>query len=281
MAGHDLIDAYLDELRDALRWRPDVEDLLAEAEDHLRESADRLEGSGATPADAERDSIAAFGHPALVARAHATTSAGSVALPTGQTRTAGVVAIVAAACWVLVPTFWILSGVVEDSTGDWTGAPQVLGTLGALSLLLAGALTAVSAVGLITRHGGLGPVGTSAVVLLVLGTVMSVIGWFLAGWMTLSGLGLGLLAGAMAQRQIAPKVPTVLLGAGLLAGLTAFLATRALEVGRADQWGDYRAPSVIGLVLACGLTAAGLAGTGRWLASEQPAPAPLPAYSDS
>jgi hypothetical protein len=34
-------------------------------------------------------------------------------------------------------------------------------------------------------------------------------------------------------------------------------------------------------VLACGLTAAGLVGTGRWLAFEQPAPAPLTAYSDS
>ena len=43
MPEPDLIDSYLGELRRSLRTRPDVDDVVAEVQDHLREAADRLQ----------------------------------------------------------------------------------------------------------------------------------------------------------------------------------------------------------------------------------------------
>jgi hypothetical protein len=167
---------------------------------------------------------------------------------------------------------WLSSGVVEDATGDWTGTPQLLGAIGAMCLLAAAALTVVTAIGLVARHGGLGAAGIVGLVLVGLGSLLTLVGWFLAGWMTLCGIGLAVIATAVHRRGLAPRWPTILLGSGLGIGLLAFLGTRALELGSPDEWGDYRAPQVVGLVLGSVVVAAGLVGIGRWLASEEPVP---------
>jgi hypothetical protein len=65
----DLIDGYLAELRGELRcrrWRKDV--ILAEANDHLRETVAELQGEGLAEADAERAAVQRFGHAVVVGR---------------------------------------------------------------------------------------------------------------------------------------------------------------------------------------------------------------------
>ena len=67
----DLIAAYLEQLRAGLRTTPErARQILAEAEDHLRESAAAGEAMGITERDAQEAAIAAFGGARAVARAH-------------------------------------------------------------------------------------------------------------------------------------------------------------------------------------------------------------------
>jgi len=67
----DLIARYLTRLRAGLRVPPErAEQILAEAEDHLRESAAAGAALGLTEADAQEAAIAAFGRVRAVTRAH-------------------------------------------------------------------------------------------------------------------------------------------------------------------------------------------------------------------
>src|SRR5579875_2243869 len=62
------IEDYLDELFSCLRLPPRAaRRLLAETEDHLRESAAELSRRGATSAAAEREAVRRFGPPARIA----------------------------------------------------------------------------------------------------------------------------------------------------------------------------------------------------------------------
>jgi hypothetical protein len=65
----DLIEAYLGELRAKLRT-PDAELVLAEAEDHLRESAAAGRAIGMNEREAQEAAISAFGSVRAVVRAH-------------------------------------------------------------------------------------------------------------------------------------------------------------------------------------------------------------------
>ncbi len=46
MADYALIDGYVDTLRARMRWRGDVEDLVAEVRDHLYSAVEGLEAGG-------------------------------------------------------------------------------------------------------------------------------------------------------------------------------------------------------------------------------------------
>jgi hypothetical protein len=65
----DLIAGYLAELRAKLRT-PDADLVLAEAEDHLRESAEAGRAVGMTEREAQEAAISAFGSVRAVTRAH-------------------------------------------------------------------------------------------------------------------------------------------------------------------------------------------------------------------
>jgi HAAS len=67
----DLIARYLAQLKAGLRTTPErAGQILAEAEDHLRESAAAGEAMGITERDAQEAAIAAFGGARAIARAH-------------------------------------------------------------------------------------------------------------------------------------------------------------------------------------------------------------------
>ncbi len=93
MAESVLIDGYLDTMRTRVRWRRDVDDLVAEVEDHLYSTVERFEARGTEAQLAQRHTLERFGDPDLMADAYASTPRGGIAVPTTFTKTAGLVAI--------------------------------------------------------------------------------------------------------------------------------------------------------------------------------------------
>lgn len=65
----DLITAYIEELRaELVTSKRRKHRIMAEVRDHLLESAAGLEAEGLTPEEAQREAVARFGHPVVVAR---------------------------------------------------------------------------------------------------------------------------------------------------------------------------------------------------------------------
>jgi hypothetical protein len=119
----DPIEAYLDELADRLRSLPgsEIRRVLAEAEDHLRTSADSLVAAGATPADADRRAIELFGEPAAVAAAvRSQHPAGLTGIALDAIRKLSIVAVVGL-CAIG------LSGVLSEGLGAAFGKAFVAG----------------------------------------------------------------------------------------------------------------------------------------------------------
>jgi hypothetical protein len=111
-APRDLIEAYLDELRRGLRVRPgEAELILAEAEDHLRETAAAGLAIGMTEREAQEAAISSFGPVRAVTRAHLARAAGG---PVGPVN-------LAMAAWKLVALLLLASGVSGMAIVVFTG----------------------------------------------------------------------------------------------------------------------------------------------------------------
>jgi hypothetical protein len=97
----DLITEYLDQLRAGLRVAPgEAELIVAEAEDHLRETAAAAMAIGMTEREAQEAAISSFGPVRAVARAHE-----------ARGRAAALAGDAAAAAWKLVSLLLAVSGV--------------------------------------------------------------------------------------------------------------------------------------------------------------------------
>ncbi|MGI9617006.1 MAG: hypothetical protein ACR2QO_29085 [Acidimicrobiales bacterium] len=277
MASYELIDEYLVALRLRLLWRPDVDDVVAEAADHLLSAMERLTADGADGLSAQHQVLARFGDSTTVATAFATTSTGGLAVPTKFTKLAGVAAIVAALLWAGSASMWLLDQRVDPSGG----AEQVVTYLAAATLVGAASLTVMAIVGLNRRHGGLGALGGIGLALAAVGMVATLLFWFVMGWGVLFAAGMLLIALAMKARRLAPSAATAAFGSAWLVGVVTWSVLRYLEVGTRDQWGDYPIVSPIAISAAVLILAPGLIGLGRWLSSETPAeldsPEPLAA----
>ena len=131
-----LVEEYLRQLRASLRTRPEeTSRILAEAEDHLRESVAAGRAAGLTETEAAEAAISSFGMVRAVARAHQT--------PRGQA---------AAALRGLFMAIWWLAGVALTSvfavglvmivviaaTGQHRGGPDPDPSPGQLAWLVAG-----------------------------------------------------------------------------------------------------------------------------------------------
>lgn len=275
MAGDELIDDYLASLRRKLAWTPDVDDVIAEAEDHLRCAMERLVDDGVSPDDARREVLGRFGHPTTVAAAHAATSRGGVAMPTKFTKIAGVAALVSAALWAMTGLAWLMSEFAAPSDR----ADTALALLAFATLIGGAATTALLVVGLYLRHGGLGPLGIIGMGLIGLGVVATLLFWFVMGWGVLLALGMLLVAVAVRARGLAPTGATLAFGAAWLVGVTTWSVLRVMEVGTRDEWGDYPVVSPIAIAIGVTILVPGLIGLGRWLSGETPqdldVPSPL------
>lgn len=221
MAGTGLIDTYLAALRQQLGAAADADEVLAEAGDHLRETASTHRRAGVDQAAAEARALAAFGDPGVVARSFAAARRRAwVAVPTVSTRRAGLAA-------VATPVALLASAIVltltERNGADWGVAwYTALNTL----ILLTMVLVIVALVGLHERHGGLGGLGITGISLVGLGTtvVLAMMSWALPFWLLPTAAGIGVFGTAMLRARMLPRIPILLLGTGLL--LPAVLSVR-------------------------------------------------------
>lgn len=271
MANYDLIDNYLATLCSRLRWRGETDDIDSELRDHLYTAAESLEADGLDRRSAQLQVLDRFGEPDAVSAAFAASGTTGLAVPTEFTRTAGKLALIAAAAWCAVAAGWTMSYVIEERSGRWEGtSAQTSWMIGATALLGAAALTVAVLFALHRRHGGLGIMGTAGIGIAGLGAAAGILGWFVWGWGLLIGLGTLVIALAVLHRGMAPQLPTILLAAAWpLAGAIAG-SLRLAEAGRQDQWGDYPLSITVGLAAGCLTFAAGLTGIGRWLLAEEP-----------
>ena len=271
MAEYDLIDRYLQQLRTKLRAHRDVDDLIDEVADHLHTSTEQYRDLGLGPERAQRRTLAAFGDHRLVARAYAEQREADLAVPSRSTRIAGTLLIVAGTGW-LVAFGLLLAAAAADRTRPWEGLPQVLFTTGAW-ILLAGAVASWAGMfGLYRRHGGGGRLPVTGLVLLGLGALGGFAPWFVLGWIPLLAAGGVLSAVWLRRRDLAPRIPALLVGAGPVAALAvvaAVLATIGFD-GTPDQ--QLTVTAVLYGVLTT--FAAGWIGLGRWLRFEEPVDEP-------
>lgn len=276
MAEHDLIAGYLGVLGRSLRWRPDAEDLVAEAEDHLRETTYRLVLAGADPQAAQQHALDRFGEAAPVARSFAMTSSGGIAMPTETTRAAGTAGLVAAGMWVLVAVGGVLSTffLVTSSLGAylvWVAAA-----------LLAAAASALTLAGALLRSGGLRGwwPGITLFVTVSAVALAGIASWAWPYWGGLLALAalltvLRLRSGGLSAGS-GPAGLDWLLVAAWPVGIGVFSLLGTLRVGLPDEYGDYPVAWVSGLSVGAALFAAGLVRLGRGLRTEWPAELPEP-----
>lgn len=277
MADDGVIDAYLDELRGKMGWRRDVEDIVAEAEDHLRSTIDSLIASGADVEAASREAIARFGDPAVVARACATTRRGRLAVPTSSTRQGGVLGVVSGSLWLVYPVVWLIGGWLYDRVGPTdaggeSGSPAQLGVvlmMGATLLGAAGSMLVVVFV-LAQRHGGFGAPGTVGMVAGGIGVGAALFGWFYLGWASALMVAAALVSVELLRGDLAPRRWVVATGSGLAAGAAVWGVLRVTRVGSPDQHGEYLVANALGLAIGSVILGSGLIGLGRWLGDEDP-----------
>jgi hypothetical protein len=214
MAQPQLIDRYLVALQDSLGQAPDAGDILAEVEDHLRETATSYHDHGLDPEGAETRALAAFGSPRLVARAIADArGTKGLAMPTTFTRRAGLAAIASPLA--------LLAGVLLARAEEWTTATWTSNWYFAGNTLVLAALVLliVAMVGIRARHGGaLGTVGLAGLALVGLGTfvVLAQFSWALLLWLVPISIGVALFAVAVIRARLLSRVAAALYGSGLL-----------------------------------------------------------------
>ena len=276
MADYALIDGYLETLRASLRWRRDLDDVIAEMEDHLISATERFEARGADQMTAQQRTLDEFGDPRVLAIAFASTPTGGLAVPTAFTKSAGKFGVASAVAWSIGLIAIAISAGFPDATSVdpeqfVLNAQSAFWVVGSMSLLVAGGLMIVTMLGLYRRTASLGVLGIAGFAITSLGVAALLVAWAFGFWMTLIGLGVMLFALALLRRDLAPRLWTVMWGSGMALGAITWQVLRWREVGDPDRWGDYPLVTAIALPVGVVVMAIGLAGIGRWLGGEQPA----------
>lgn len=271
MSSHDLIDSYLVELRAALQRHPQVDDLVAEAADHLVECTGRLESTGHDRSTAQALALARYGDPSVVARAFA--KAGGIAMPAKTARVAGASALWAAAGWLglAIGVFPYLATVMWFSDG-WPGA-------WVLMVSLAGASTAGT---LVLLHGlllrGTGSYSRTAYLSMGLG-IAALVPLTLVTWAWPFGVVPLAIAFALAVRRVNTSLAGTgsadwLLAGGWPVGCALYLVLETLGFGPVAEFGNYPWANAAGFLVGAVLFSAGLVRIGLRLRDEEPAAQP-------
>jgi hypothetical protein len=275
MVQYPLIDGYLDTVRTRARRR-DINEVLAELEDHLYSTVEVLIGEGVESGLAQRQTLERFGNLDAMADSFASPIRGGPAVPTRFTKRSGSLAVIGGVLWFTTAGVWWAAGVAPpwgrvdfDSVNTASG---VLYGIGAASLLAACVLTFVTAVALNRRHGGLGTMGRVGLAFCGLSVIGAFAAWIFIGWGSMLMIGTILTAIPVTQRGIAPRLPTYAFGIGLAAGGITRIILRAIDgtlgEGWVGLWGDVWIPNLIGVTVAAVLLGLGLVGIGAWLREE-------------
>lgn len=249
MADDGLIAAYLRELRFSVRSLPDSEDTVAEAEDHLLETVARLVAEGRSVVEAQAEAVARFGSAELIASVCLAESRRGAAVPTTKTRYAGLAALLAPI--LLAVGQW---GNVTIEEGAGHGAAVVLLTMAAPAFVF-------GLWGLRVRHGGLGRMGRSALVLAFAAPLLAIPFSWAALYALVVYWAIACVAFAvkLLQASVLPVASLSFFAAGPIALLFHGLVAVAITIGGGDagQLPDlmFQGPIAIG---AAGFAAIGL-----------------------
>lgn len=222
----DLIHDYVETLRWSLRRHRDVDRLAEEVEDHLRTSARRWRDLGWDASAAEQHALASFGDADALALSYVHERRRGLAVPTPETRRAGLLLVAGGGAWLIGLVALMVSGVVSRGR-PWEGTPQVVYAAGAWTLLLGGIVLWIGLLGVLRRHGGGGPLAVGALVALAVGGLGAFAPWFVYLWIPALACGGVLLSVWLWRRGHAPARPSLLVGAGPAIGLAVIAATIA------------------------------------------------------
>lgn len=263
MAESDLIDGYLADLRRQIRWRGDVDDVIDEVEDHLRETAANLTAAGVDEREAQRRTLVRFGDPAIIHRVFSTSPSGGVVMPTAFTRTAGAVAFLAAPLWIAATVLkWWESGLFAPWSQDRFVAYSVVAASATL-------LALIVMLGMLARVGWPRPTSGVAIGLALLGLIgMAGVTWM---WPVL-GLFLGpaFLLTTLAVTRAVERFGRLTWAApiGWFAGFMVFALLSGVGLGPVDEYGGFPMAEAVGFsVVAAGMVI-GMLDVGRWLVTE-------------
>lgn len=261
----DLIDRYVAELRRNLARNRRSADVVAEVEDHLRESAHRFTKQGLDNTTAQRLTLDRFGDLPVVTRAFAT-DIGGLAMATPFTRAAGAVGYVAVVLWLLAAAARGLdSFVVPESDSRMYATVSVLAAVATIA-------TAVAIAGMLVRSGGVrGAAPIVALAAMVLATLMMATApW---AWVfTAVPLTAATIIAVWRMRAVGLGQRWTDLSFVLAwpAGVLVTVVGEAIRIGPRDYYGDYPWAFQSGLTFAVLLYCAGLIGASGRLRTEQP-----------
>jgi hypothetical protein len=262
VAHYTLIDGYLETMRTNIRWRRDLDDLVSEMEDHLYTAVESMVSRGIETDAAQRTTLTRFGEPDVLAAVYASTDSGGLAVPTTFTKRAGTFALLSAGFWLA----GALSHLFMTLTDEWQLGYWALSAF----ILVGGVLGLLAMIGVNKRMGGLGTVGMIGLVIAAFGVFASLVAWAVFLWMTVQGVGYLVFGYSVLRRDVAPRMPTLLVSSGFIVGSIAFVVANILKVGWRDSYGDYPLAWAIGTVTGIVIFAVGLIGWGTWLRSEDP-----------
>ena len=263
----DPIALYLDALRHSLRNQSDADELVAEAEDHLREATTRRSLAGEDEARAQELVLRDFGDSSLVARALVRSRLHKVPQATALTRAAGVAGRWAGVGWLAA----LAANLYQISANPWLQENYVQFQL---ICALCTSLTLVLVIGLLARAGALGTVSSAVAMLFGL---VALAGNTTVTWMwplTNAALALALWIAVLECRRAGHPLGSGEAHVVALVWPLAFavaLLGRYAQLGPVDAWGEYSM-----LYDWAFPVAAALFGVGCWLVGSRLASEPLP-----
>ena len=151
---HDLLDRYRESLSCLLGWRRDRDDIVDEATDHLYLATEQLVRNGLEPEEAQRRVLDRFGDVRSVAASVATTSSGTVALPTRFTQYAGAIGFAVGIGWLTWGALLMFAGaalLVDPTTNRVIGPISLVGVTTLDFMVLP--VTCLALAGLLRRAG--------------------------------------------------------------------------------------------------------------------------------
>ena len=186
-------------------------------------------------------------------------------MPTKFTRKSGAALIGSGVLWV-AGIVTIYGSDVAARTRPWEGLPQTVFLVGALVLVVAGALLAVGIAGLNRRHdGALGVAGQAAFWIAVVVAVTAFAAWLWGVWVTALGIGAVVLSAALIRAAISPRMASFLVGAGGAFTVVAVWVTQFTTDEVTLGEGAFTAVLLVGSAI----YAIGLIRLGIWLRTEE------------